>query len=104
MRGQVCTHLFWRETTELEECGPWGQGAGLQAIDCFSFWIWKMGTLLGSVEITGHSGRGCKGLSGQPEVLPDIFLLGFWGCIWGRPRPPPPSFPLILAEEEKADS
>ena len=56
----------------------------------------------GSVRISGHLGRGCKGLSGQPEVLPGHLPPGVLGKHMGEAQTPPSS-PLVLAEEARAE-
>lgn len=92
-----------RKTIELEECGLQGLIACIQAIHCLNFHICEMGTWLGRVGITGHLGRGCKSLSGQPEILSGHLPPGVLRRHIGEARATPSSF-LVLAEEERADS
>lgn len=65
--GQVCVQLQSKENKgalDIWVLEPGGLAPSCSL--CLSFQIREMGTGLESVEITGHPGRGCKGLSGQP--------------------------------------
>ena len=93
--GQVCSPEGEQQSLP---CGLRGQVTGLQATPVPQFldpvkWVhcgW------GSVRITGHPGRGCKGLSGQPEVLPGHLPPGVLGKHIGEAQTPPTQLPVLL--------
>lgn len=77
----------------MSALGPGGQAPSHS--ECLSFWIREMGTFWGSVGIPGHPGRGCKDLSGQPEVLPRHLLSWATGATYrGGQSPLNTQFPF----------
>lgn len=56
---------------------------------CLSFQICEMDTPMGSVGFTRHPGRGCTGLSGQPEFPLDCPPPGVLGPYMGEARAAP---------------
>ena len=84
--------LFSRGRTT--EPAMWAQGPGNWAPSHSSASVSgssQMGPLWVGVRITGHPGRGCKGLSGQPEVPPGHLPPGVLGKHIGEAQTAPPA-------------
>lgn len=68
---------------------------------CLSFQVFGMGAWLGLIGIRGQPGRGCKALSGQPEVLSGQIPPGVLRRHMGEARATPSPVPLWCWPLEK---